>query len=362
MSCTTTSLGAMRSTTQVLRVSHVQPFRSPSPFFHPGRPMVCQSPKAWSSPSPSKLSFYSTSTDHATDPSVNPPASTRPPPLEVPDREPNVSTFSHLFKIGKAYVQFYKTGLKNVLTNRTLSAERLAALPQNERPSLFRPRQVPSTFTRADWLLFWRARHDIIRLPAFGLVLLVCGEFTPLVVIVFDGLVPYTCRIPRQIGKALERAEERRSAAFQDLYGRSPDGILSMSPSAGQSVARAHVLRSLHLIGNIWDRVGITPSWLWSMKGDLQMAYLEVDNKLLLQSDGGVSRLEPEEVKLACIDRGINVLGRKDGELRQRLGDWLRLTAVGDAMEQRKRITVLLTTPENQWPKTPEFALPEWHL
>jgi hypothetical protein len=271
------------------------------------------------------------------DTSVNAPASTRPPPLALPARDPEASAISYYFQLGKAYVAFYKSGLKAVLTNRTLKRELLERTPQAERPSVLRPYQIPSSFSRADWVLIWRVRHDLLRLPMFGLVLLVCGEFTPLVVIFVDGVVPYTCRLPRQIGASMEKAEVRRANSFQQLgYQESSGQKLS------RRTARAHVLRSLHLVGNIWDRVGWVPSILWHVKGTLRMAFLEGDDRLLLKA-GGVSRLEPEEVKIACAERGIGVLGRKDGELRQLLGDWLRLTAADELEERRKRMTVLLT-------------------
>ncbi|CRK26510.1 hypothetical protein BN1708_004238 [Verticillium longisporum] len=54
---------------------------------------------------------------------LNPPASTRPAPLNLPRRDPEASTFSHLLATGKAYISFYKTGLKAVFTNRRLLRE-----------------------------------------------------------------------------------------------------------------------------------------------------------------------------------------------------------------------------------------------
>src|SRR3569833_4674316 len=42
---------------------------------------------------------------------ANPPETTRPPPLNLPERDPAKPYVSHLFATGKAYVTFYKTGL-----------------------------------------------------------------------------------------------------------------------------------------------------------------------------------------------------------------------------------------------------------
>jgi hypothetical protein len=88
----------------------------------------------------------------------------------------------------------------------------------------------------------------------------------------------------------------------------------------------------------------------------LRMAFLEGDDMLLLKA-GGVSKLDVEEVKMACVDRGIDVLSRKDGELRQLLGDWLRLTAAEEVEERRKRMSVLLTTRYVCIPGWPSWQL-----
>lgn len=318
----------------------------------------------------------STTKDVTPDTSINPPASTRPPPLELPTRDPAGSAISYYINLGKAYVKFYKTGLTAVLLNRSLLYERLDRTPQSEHPSLLRPYRVPSTFTRADWVLLWRVRHDFSRLPLFGLVLLICGEFTPLVVVYFDAVVPYTCRLPKQIGRSLGKAEARRQSSFQHLEYEHPEGALS--PKLRRRTARAHVLRSLHLVGTFWDRIGFVPPLLWWAKGNSRMAYLEGDDALL--RTGGIAKLLPEEVKLACEERGLDVLGRKHEELREHLGDWLRLTAAEELEERRKRMTVLLTVRyalrygvawdmtnelfnrSENWPKNRDFALPEWHL
>jgi len=270
---------------------------------------------------------------------VNPPASTRPPPLNLPSRDPAASRITHYFHLGKAYVNFYKSGLKAVLANRKLLRERLQTVDPGDRPRILFKTTVPRSFSRADWVLTWRVRHDVARLPIFGLVLLICGEFTPLVVLLVDGLVPFTCRLPQQIGASLEKARGRRNDSFQHLeHLRAASGR-----PLTQAMARKHVLRSLHLVSGFWDRVGFMPSALWHLKGSLRVSFIEADDELLLKA-GGVSDLEAEEVKLACADRGIDVMGRKDGELRQVLGDWLRLTTAEDRNERLKRLTVLLTT------------------
>lgn len=287
-----------------------------------------------SSPEPSPPESDNNST-HVYNRALNPPASTRPPALSVPARDPAASTIGHYISVGKAYIKFYKTGLKAVFANRRLLRETLAAKPveaDRRPPSVFRPSVVPTSYSRADWVLLWRVRHDLLRVPLFALVLLVCGEFTPLIVLAIDGVVPYTCRLPRQIGGSMAKAEQRRADSF-DTLAAPP------TPAAAQD----HVLRSLHLVSTLWDRVGFVMPGLWQVKGNLRMAFLAGDDALLLQ-DGGLSGLEVDELRIACAERGIDVLGKGDGELRRLLGDWLRLTASEDPAENRKRMTVLLTT------------------
>ncbi|KJZ79628.1 hypothetical protein HIM_01097 [Hirsutella minnesotensis 3608] len=290
---------------------------------------------------------------------VNPPASTRPPTLEVPQRSAVDSTFQYLFQLGKSYLVFYKTGIKNIVVNRRLLREKLQRTPVQDRPSRWNPSTVPKSFSRADWVLLWRVRHDLLRLPLFGLMILVIGEFTALVVIYVDRVVPYTCRIPKQVFTAAQRAEERRRLAFEELEQAHPHGVLS--PRVTPHVARKHVLRTLDLPGGIWDRLGFVPPGMWETKGRSRMTFLEGDDQNLVE-DGGHLGLDQPELVIACKERGIDTLGKSETDLRGMLGDWLRLTAAKDLTERRRRMaTLLLTRPEN-WPKQRDFAVPDWEL
>lgn len=292
-------------------------------------------------------------------PLLNPPASTRPPLLDVPQRSTSDSTFQYLFQLGKGYLRFYKDGLKAVLANRRLLKEKLEKTPADDRPSIWKPHYVPKTFSRADWVLLWRVRHDMLRLPLFGLMLLVIGEFTALAVIYVDGVVPFTCRIPKQQYSGLVKAEQRRRTAFDELETQFPHGVLS--PRITRAVARKHVLRSLHLSGTMWDRLGFTPPGMWQIKGRLRMAFLEGDDKNLIE-DGGPMGLETEELRIACAERGIDVMGKSETDLRSWLSDWLRLTAAEDISERRRRMATLLLTRPEHWPQQRDFGVPVWEL
>ncbi|EFX00915.1 letm1-like protein [Grosmannia clavigera kw1407] len=250
---------------------------------------------------------------------ANPPETTRPPPLHLPVRGPDSSALSHLMASGKAYLAFYKTGLRYLYANWKL----VRALS---------PATSSDIGTRSDLLLRRRWSHDLRRLPLFAVLLLVCGECTPLVVIAFPHVVPYPCRIPRQVDKLQRLAEKRRHAAFGDPHASSP--VL--------------IARSLGLVSPLWDRLGWIPDSITRSATTRRLRFLAQDDALLRQS-GGVPALEPAEIVLACIDRGLDVRGLSDDHLRQLLAAWLHHTASSDpGFDQR---IALLTKRPNEWPE-----------
>lgn len=289
---------------------------------------------------------------------ANPPPTTRPPPLDLPTRGPNTSTTSHLFATGKAYLTFYKTGLRHIYINTRLvwSLNTASGIPPDHTPpgDTAEPTTVRAAgTTRSTELLRRRWRHDVRRLPVFALLLLICGEFTPLVVLAMPAVVPITCRIPRQVEKLRRKAEERRGFSFESLqrkYGEKLDeesderegslvaekegqmasksGVATTTTTVAtttgatttsmkqkyldlsQADITVHVARSLNLISTIWDSapLSLLPDTLVSIFASRRvrrhLAYLDRDNHLLAQA-GGVAALEEEEVLLACEDRGI---------------------------------------------------------
>jgi hypothetical protein len=273
---------------------------------------------------------------------INGPLTTLPPPLDLPIRKEDQSLPSYLFATGKTYVTFYKTGIKNIYTNYKLSS------PIQSRVSKSTLQQLVSSnsITRSEYQLLFRNWHDIKRVPLFGLVLLVCGEFTPLVVIAFTAVVPWTCRIPKQIDSDRRKLEERRGESFRELTSLPP------SPNPGMKVEEAvekldkwqlrHINSSLSLSSSLWSWIFGPPSFLLKRRVKAAISYLEMDDTLINRA-GGVAGMSGEEVKIACVERGINVMGMKEEKLKEFLGSWLR---------SREKVGVerLLLTRPNVWP------------
>ncbi|KAF3763666.1 hypothetical protein M406DRAFT_341124 [Cryphonectria parasitica EP155] len=281
---------------------------------------------------------------------ANPPSTTRPPPLELPTRGPDTSTFKHLFATGKAYLTFYKTGLRNIYLNTRLvwSLDTASGIPRSDTSSsATTPATIRAvgTTTRSTLLLHRRWRHDVRRLPLFALVLLVCGELTPFIVLGFPGVVPLTCRIPRQVELLRRRAETRRATSAARLHDEEEgeeeeDEEKVRSAALDPARAASHIARSLGLVSPLWDRLALPDAavaFLARRRLHGHLAFLAEDDALLAQA-GGAAVLEGEEVRLACEDRGLDVLGRDVEDAREDLRQWLAVTrAAGDSSEARPR-------------------------
>lgn len=258
---------------------------------------------------------------------LNPPSTTHPPPLNLPEKLPGLPKYRYYFRIGKAYGVFYKVGLKNVWANYQLARglpDRIFFSDQAKILEAVRD----GVLSRADFQLIRRTRYDINKVPLFALIWLICGEFTPLVVIFFTGAVPRTIRIPKQVQKAREEAEKRRAKSKKDsvivFTGplRRPD-IESM-PEERQRNALKSYAQSLGLYPAWWDRwTGtVIPTSLVRRRVYRRLGELEVDD-FAIERDGGVGKMGGEEVKLACEERGIDILGKEERKLRRDLEQWM---------------------------------------
>ncbi len=296
---------------------------------------------------------------------ANPPHTTRPPPLVLPERraDDSTSTFSHLLATGKAYLAFYKTGLRYLYANTKLVRAEGAASVDVAGTAAETTTASTAPGTRADLLLRRRWAHDMRRLPVFGLLLLICGEFTPFVVLVFPHVVPYPCRIPKQVDKLQRLAEERRATAFLS-YAKASSS--ASSASASEIDPTPLIARSLNILPSVVDRLGLLGLARGAVHRRLRL--LATDDALLRQA-GGAAALVPDEVVLACAERGLDVRGHSvEGELRPRLATWLALTApepaaaaaatngAPNASLERdsavdERLVMLLTRRPEAWPR-----------
>nr|POE48880.1 hypothetical protein CFP56_38977 [Quercus suber] len=291
---------------------------------------------------------------------VNPPSSTLPPPLELPRRESGQNVFLYLYRLGSAYGTFYKNGVKAVWYNR--KAARLLQGQIKQRAQKYRTDAKDKSDTAlqglpdsqllpaaASWGLMTRTEseilarndRDIAKLPLFGILAVVLGEWLPLIVPFMPSVVPGTCLIPSQTEGMRKAAEERRKTSFRRGIRMPVDGtrekLLQTASDSKQAIFQAlrheqllHVSTVLGLHKRFWDRLSIMPpSFLLRASLTRRWKYLAQDDFLLLKH-GGVARLSSQELAIACELRGIDVLHRSDAVLREVLNLWLKNQQKGE--------------------------------
>jgi len=264
---------------------------------------------------------------------ANPPASSRPPPLDLPTRDPETSYVKHLFHTGKAFLTFYKTGLRQLYTNTRI------IYPSSSGP----PAPPPLPGTRAAHIFRHRWEQDIRRLPLFLALLVVCGEFTPLAVVFFPNRVPLTCRIPSQVNQLRRKAEERRTLAIE-RYHHAGDNA-----QPGGYAAQALGITGPRMASYLG---GLTLHEFWyGRRLWKRMNFLAKDDELLIEA-GGVQALENDEVLLACEDRGIPIVERDIKTLRQVLKQWLLYAGKKEDSEPTRvqKMMEMVLSEEKQWP------------
>lgn len=295
---------------------------------------------------------------------VNPPLSTLPADLELPPAGNSGESISQKFKryiaTGRAYFGFYKTGLKNVYYNykASLPIRRQLGLPSyipSSPPSSSRNPFSGATslhtaidnlqITRAEFQLVRRAAYDVRRMIPFGLILLICGEFTPLLVAAIgDAVTPYTCRIPKQLAKTRAKRVELRQHAFAAVQGglgsmkpmRDEDAMTWLAEQFGSrefaaTASAEQVLRACAVFGlaNSHDAGAGWVSLIYRPRLRKWTEYLALDDSLIVRG-GGVDVLSAKEVRIAIEERGGFVdfkLGKKDKvekAEREWLTEWLK--------------------------------------
>lgn len=247
---------------------------------------------------------------------VNPPTSTQPPPLILPPREKKWS-FSGLLALGLAYLKFYKTGFKSIYQNWKLTR----AIFSRIAPDINPPHALLlGKLTRAEYLLIRRTAQDIRKVIPFGLLFMICGEFTPLVVIVFRGLVPRTLWIPQQVETARKKNEEMRYRAMEEFAIKNKE--FETSPDEPNS--HNYMGAILGCYPHWWDRLPIPATYFIRRRLEARSLEILLDNYALVR-DGGPDAIKgEEELRRALETRGEDVLGKSEDEMRDRLAEMLR--------------------------------------
>lgn len=157
-------------------------------------------------------------------------------------------------------------------------------------------------------------------------------------------MVPRTCRIPRQINDAREKAEARRRKSFRDgtvsSAGETQD-IEDMRKLPRRIML--HVGRSLGLYSLLWDKIGVMPTLLLPRRIHNAVERIDVDDSAI-EKGGGVKYLSEEELKLAAEDRGLDVTGKSKDEIGSLLAKWM-------AARKSAPIMDLLCKRPSAWPR-----------
>ncbi|KAF3397372.1 hypothetical protein DPV78_007754 [Talaromyces pinophilus] len=290
---------------------------------------------------------------------VNPPLTTLPAELNLPPAgnsgEPFAQKVKRYIVTGGRYLRFYKTGLQNVYYNykASLPIRRQLGLPAyipSSPPSSSHNASSGATslhtaintlqITRADFQLVRRAAYDVRRMIPFGLILLICGEFTPLVVAAIgDAVTPYTCRIPKQLAKTRAKRVELRQHAFAAVQGglgsmkpmRDEDAMTWLAEQFGSrefaaTASAEQVLRACAVFGlaKSHDAGAGWVSLIYRPRLRKWTEYLALDDSLIVQG-GGVDVLSAKEVRIAIEERGGFVdlnLGKQD-KVEEAEREWL---------------------------------------
>jgi hypothetical protein len=209
-------------------------------------------------------------------------------------------------------------------------------------------KDATAVLTRAEWQLTRRTRADMLRLPAFALVFLVLGEWTPLIALYLTPVIPEPCRVPAQLERMQRKAEARRAERLRRvghdaarLVARSGEGELGVDiqrfnaqqarkvrDALAAPTPRVSLFELLLLSARfdahpgLLDRLFITPPRALLVRGlRKKMGYLVTDDEMVAR-DGGWGGLRREEVVRACFERGVDVKGRSEAELRKVLAVW----------------------------------------
>ncbi|KAJ5772081.1 hypothetical protein N7520_002610 [Penicillium odoratum] len=309
---------------------------------------------------------------------INAPLSTLPADLDLPETLPSYAgapaKIQRIVALGRAYLTFYKTGLKNVFRNYRASLPLRRELGLPAYFPISPPRKVsnpiplegvnggpaPSRNTydlrnlalgRGQFQLVRRSARDVRRMIPFTLILIICGEFTPLIVpIIGSSITPATCRVPGQIAKERETASKRKALAVQAWVGA--DAGVAPKPESDESfelllelanpawvvtASPASVLQACAVFGLVkkHDRFAgaALTGLIYRRRLSQYLEYLAIDDAMI-RGGGGVKKMSYAEVRIALDERGAVDVGdairqrsAKEAESFERdwLSKWLKL-------------------------------------
>ncbi|KAJ2776924.1 hypothetical protein GGI15_004676, partial [Coemansia interrupta] len=231
----------------------------------------------------------------------------------------------------KGFVSFYKSGLKELVSNLRAASGIQARMANGE------------AVTRAEYQIVHRSPSDKLRLVPFGFLVLVIPELIPLSIWLFPGMCPSTCRTFSQVVKMAKKQDEIR----QKMHVLALERILSLDLSPQEFMHDTGIARlqqqqrsmdALSLEHTSEDNLQMLCAFMnVSAKRGARaealrrhLEYLRQDDRLLV-SEELVDRLGLAELHRACQERGIPSAGYSEGHLRIALHSWMRQSAGGKA-------------------------------
>ncbi|KKY29164.1 hypothetical protein UCRPC4_g00070 [Phaeomoniella chlamydospora] len=247
-------------------------------------------------------------------------SSTRPPPLTLPERlltkpgeplPPITENVKNLFHIAKGYLAFYKAGLKQLWANykeyrqivsRARAFDKLHwTTSEKDLISKLREFRRSTGITRREYNLYLRTRRDLRKLVPFGLVFLIFGEFSPLVLLPLGPrIIPFPCLLPQQVWQQYAKGNVVVKVGLEDVSQTKPNRPnLDIIPS--HNTWRSFRKQLIEIDTNIKPEPGlqrqkfIPTLWYkphpWSTERPLADA-------VLILEEGGVDKLDNNEVLL----------------------------------------------------------------